>query len=207
MSVDPNAGSSDKSADDIDELLDRIDRNDAKRAAALKDALGMEVESIPVLERGESTVHPLADEQRWCVTLADGRVIALEQLHQYRVYAGVLAGAPRDVEHDLSSALARAKKLFPYYKVPAVMLVPQVSSGSFPEREDEKFPMLPWMVLPKIACIAEFKSGEPARDKGECFSSLVVVWYQERLGLPDDGRTLAQLQNIDWKNRAWDWTP
>jgi hypothetical protein len=59
--------------------------------------------------------------------------------------------------------------------------------------------------LPEVTCIAEFDSNMPARDEGEPYSSLVVVWYQEQFAFPIGAGVLEEIRRLDWERDAWGW--
>ena len=57
--------------------------------------------------------------------------------------------------------------------------------------------------LPRIECIGVFNSGEPARGENYCFSSLIVVWFQNQFGI--DQSILEKIRLIDWDKYATNW--
>ena len=138
--------------DGDDDLLSRIAEDEARA----REIFGVDADSMPVVDRGVMNGHPLTDDQRWRITLVDGRTISLESLHQYRVYAGMLCGAPMAVDSELSAAVRQATQLFKNHGAAPVVLPPVVSAGSFADSEFEGriFPGLPCRILPKICCIA-----------------------------------------------------
>lgn len=62
------------------------------------------------------------------------------------------------------------------------------------------------VTLPRIASIALLRSYKEARDPSCCFSSLVVVWFQDAFGNPDD-IILHQIAELEWNVLAFDWMP
>lgn len=60
--------------------------------------------------------------------------------------------------------------------------------------------------LPRVASIANFLVVGGARDRSESFSSMVVIWFQEGFGNPNQD-ILRQIAAIDWDALAHDWSP
>lgn len=171
------------------------------------DRLGFDWRDLPRIEHERFSSALLAAPATFELTLDDGRQVSLRRWHQYFVYSGQLCGLPWDPEHGLIAAVATAERLFPGSGAHLVVLPPALHVG--PNRVAERYPALPplCVALPKVCTIAEFEAGAPARDPGKCYSSLVIAWFQEHYGLPEDPHVLAQLRAVDWTLRADDWTP
>jgi hypothetical protein len=60
--------------------------------------------------------------------------------------------------------------------------------------------------LPDVICTGRFQSLESARDPNEDYSSLVIVWFQDRFALPIDKPVLDVIQSLDWETLAVDWS-
>jgi hypothetical protein len=60
--------------------------------------------------------------------------------------------------------------------------------------------------LPKILCVANFKSFPAVRNEREDYSFLPVVWFQASWALPIDPAVVAEIQKIDWESMAANWT-
>ncbi len=56
-----------------------------------------------------------------------------------------------------------------------------------------------------VACLGHFDSGELKRPGSEPYSSLVVVWFQNRFAAPIDPGVLTQIERLDWEGLARDW--
>ena len=62
------------------------------------------------------------------------------------------------------------------------------------------------VTLPRVASIALLRSDQQARDPSCCFSSLVVIWFQEEFG-DAPSAIKAQIASLDWNALAFDWMP
>ncbi|MFM9880375.1 MAG: hypothetical protein ACKVOO_08205 [Burkholderiaceae bacterium] len=143
---------------------------------------------------------------KWKVSRADGRSIAVDSLHQTFIYAGVLLGGIGAVDRYVIQAVKRAVELYPWVEAEPVVLPPIVFAGRtnrIVNGQDESFD---WETLPRIQCIAELTSDKPARDGSEVFSTVIVVWFQDHFGMPD-ADVLEQLSALEWDSLAFDWCP
>lgn len=122
------------------------------------------------------------------LTLNSGRRIHMVGLRQWPSYYGVLAGKPYPEGNAriIDEALALARDLAPGKKA-AVLLPPP-----------------PGDALPRIVTIAVFDSGELLKPGSEPYSSLAVVWFQDRFGLPGEP-VEAHIAALDWERLAEDW--
>jgi hypothetical protein len=145
----------------------------------------------------------------WAQPRADGRVVLLESLHQSYIYAGDLLGGMLHPEKHLAWIRKKAEALYPSVKAPAAVIPPvllEYAVAKQPVRLVAPEQDLGPVTLPRVAVVAELNSHTPARDRNECYSSLVVIWFQERFGdtPPEIQRQVAEL---DWTALAFDWTP
>jgi hypothetical protein len=145
----------------------------------------------------------------WGQPRPDGRLVVLESLHQSYIYAGDLLGAMLHPEKHLAWIRKKAQALYPSIKAPAAIIPPvllEYTVAKQPMRLVAPEQDLGPVTLPRVAVVAELNSHTPARDRAECFSSLVVIWFQERFGdtPPEIQRQVAEL---DWDALAFDWTP
>ena len=148
----------------------------------------------------------LLESGKFLITLETCRVIELTGLHQSRTYSGLLCGSPKKIINDrkLTQDLKRCLTVYPFDCKP--ILIPPIITP-WPDYPGTKSPHdlgEPCEVLPLVTSFGLFDSSPTARDEG-CNSALVVVWYQDRFGLPTDPETLACLREIDWDNRAVDY--
>ena len=170
-------------------------------------ALGFDWCASPRQDHGEIAINPLGSPQGLSVTLLDGRVIALREWHQYAVYEGTLCGVPPDPEDNLIAALKAAQRIFPSCGDRPVMLEPCIHTATFETSPKKKPFPYPLVWLPKVCTIARFESAAPARESAHVYSSLVVVWFQDDYGLPNDRHAFEQLRRLDWLANATDYTP
>lgn len=141
------------------------------------------------------------------LTLNSGQQIRLNQLLQYRTYAGMLLGLPNPMANEMiiSSALKRAKELRvggkPYLIQPRVMAFAEwwlVRYGKRVENTDEPLPEC--AALPAITCIAEFE----AVDK---LSALTVVWYQNEFAPPIAAEIMSRIVAVQWDSAPTECSP
>lgn len=145
----------------------------------------------------------------WGLPRSDGRKVRLQSLHQAYIYANDLLAMTQHPASVLEPIVARARKLHPAAGAEPVVLPPVLLEFEypwFPGREIQDPPFWLSVTLPRVASIAEFFSSPQARDPQECFSSLVVIWFQEGFGNPDE-EILKQIAALDWNALAYDWTP
>jgi hypothetical protein len=135
---------------------------------------------------------------QWDIRLNSGRQVYVAEWRQYGIYQGMLCGFPRNVAWFLRQAKKEAERTTG--DGPIAFLEPTLRK--IPVRNDEWADM-----LPPICTIARLDSGAARGSDEGCFSSLVVVWFQERFGLPYDEDVLDQLRALDWENRAMAWEP
>lgn len=163
--------------------------------------------NAPVIDTGRTKGHPLT-HPRWTRTLADGRVITLTELIQFGTYDGMLCGLPGqfwdEIEYRGKEALRSARGRLPPHFGSPVLLTPQRFVGEV-TRSDGSSER--WQRVGFVTCIGVFESSEFARDPGECYSSLVAVWFQDAFGVPTEPWVLTRIDALDWTRLAWDWTP
>lgn len=147
--------------------------------------------------------HP-AGRDSWSIKLTSGRGIALDEFHQFSVYAGMLAGIPSDHARFAADALQRAGRLVPQ-QMPTLILQPRFREFISPKHCGE--PRRKLRALPPIASVAAFNSSTTASSPDNLYSSLKVIWFQEIFGLPTDPHILEQLHTIDWEREAVSWDP
>lgn len=188
----------------IEDLLDMIDVDDpgSNPLNSLKPFIRFDWESGPGTE-WPANRHP-AEFAHWSFKLLSGREIRLAEFHQFKLYAGLLAGIPTDTARFASNAIQEAHRLVPG-SLPMLVLQPV-----FREFNHAKFAIetsTKHRVLPPIASAAVFNSNSIGSSPDNPYSSLKVIWFQDTFGLPDDPQTLNQLTAIDWEREAMGWTP
>ena len=158
---------------------------------------------LPAIDHGSNIGHPLDSDAGLRFELDSGGRVALDDLYQYKTYAGVLEGIPRDPEDSFESALRQARRLWDFYEAAPCFLPPLMHRGVHRVREGEEIDSEAWCILPAVTSIAFFTSYDLAET--EMCSSAVVIWYQDRFAMPDD-QTLAQLRGMDWRKHAYEWS-
>ena len=145
----------------------------------------------------------------WGLPRADGREVAMESMFQFYIYEGDLLGAMQHPSDRLGRVVKRAKEMHPWIKAEPVVVPPVLLQYEAPVIA--RLPISPEVgigpvTLPRIAVVALLRSHREARDRACCFSSLIVIWFQETFGdaSPD---VLSQIARIDWEAKAFDWMP
>jgi hypothetical protein len=156
------------------------------------------------------------------ITLTDNRTIALVRLTQWLTYRGLLAGIPfrRMNQETIDYALEKASAecldgLNPVLIPPVATPVPYqarprpspspLSGDGSSEGEKQQWNSRHYETLPAVACIGHFDSGALKRPGSEPYSSLVVVWFQDRFAAPIDADVRVQIERLDWEGLAKDW--
>lgn len=163
--------------------------------------LAFKWQDLSQIEHGELDSNPLDVPPPFAVELRDKRRIVLRELHQYPVYNGVLAGVPPTPEPQLIQSLRVAKRIFPEFDRTPAMLTPQLNGGVFKRGPGQKPFPYPLVWLPSICSIGLFDSDPPAHDEASDFSTLVIIWFQDAVGIPT-GASLGQLRELDWESHA-----
>ncbi len=158
-------------------------------------------------DAGISRTHPVDAVQSWSIHLDSGREVVLEEFHQSQTYAGFLEGLPPNPDIEMRAAYQKALQLFPYVERPPCVLAPTLERGKLQWTDRKGNDVLEdWTVLPRIYTVALLKSTTPATDELESYSSLIVIWFQNAMGLPTDSKLLAKIRGIHWDSLAWDWS-
>lgn len=166
------------------------------------DWTGLERRALPAGQ------HPM-QWPGWGIARADAREIDLESLNQAYLYAGNLLGGMVHPRIDLRDVVGRARRLHPWFDSDPVVLPPLLLEYSLPPtaRPPGQPPSsLGPVTLPRVASIALLRSQRVARDPRHCFSSLVVIWFQDAFGDAPEA-VQAQIAALDWDALAFDWTP
>ena len=145
----------------------------------------------------------------WGLPRADGRDVALESLRQFYIYAGDLLGGMHHPRDKVAQVVATAKQQVPWCKAEPVVLLPMLLEYSLPRMPPRLLPRkedIGPVTLPRVASIALLRSHREARDPSCCCSSLIVVWFQDRFGDPEES-ILQQIAALDWNALAFDWMP
>ncbi len=135
------------------------------------------------------------------LVLATGRAISLESLDQWRVYAGLLEGVPREKlnERLIDDVIARVRRK--ERREPFVIRPVQRPLGPV---EREPHGLGARATLPSVGCVGRFVSSRPARDPSMATSVLTVIWFQDDFAFPLDDAIAAALHALDWDALATD---
>lgn len=143
------------------------------------------------------------------VARVDDREVFIESLRQYYIYAGDLLGGMHHPRDKVAQIVATARQQVPWCKSEPIVLPPPLLEYSLPRMPTRLLPRkedIGPVTLPRVASIALLRSHREARDPSCCISSLIVIWFQERFGDPDES-ALCQIAALDWNALAFDWMP
>jgi len=180
------------------------ERERAEKARRLK-LIPFDWQDLPRINWPHGAAHP-KDFEGLKLKLANGQEISMQNLHQDYIYAGSLLGRLRDPTDYLLQAIEAAEQYYPHTSTPPLILPPSLFWGRKVKTINGADKSNEWISLPRMRCIAEFLSAKPAKNAAQAFSSLIVIWFQDFYGLPDDA-VKAQLKSMDWEHLAHDWMP
>jgi hypothetical protein len=130
-----------------------------------------------------------------------GRQLELSRFYQYPTHGGLLIGIAQARDSLVEEAIRTARQVFGEGDEVVALLRPRLRrlppSSCFCSD-------LPPGRLPLVTTIAVFNS-EPDPEYEAFRSSAVVIWFQERFGLPLDTHVIMQLEDLDWPAHARDW--
>ncbi len=135
------------------------------------------------------------------IQLVSGRTIYLRSLRQWQIYAGLLNGLPT-VEMNSRLIESLVSEEGKRWGVEPHVLPPVVRPIEY--RSGEKYPFGEPAALPEVGCVAYFTSLEPARDRGQDYSAMLIIWFQDEYALPIDPGVLNGIQALDWERLATD---
>lgn len=128
------------------------------------------------------------------LTLADGRLVLLDELYIGRSYAGLMVGRVTGeiTEEEVRRIAQKVQRLFGS-DVPVHTVDPSLLTDERGARR-----------LPPYYFAGYFLSTVPAKDQEQHASSLAVIWFQESLTPPitDDNR--VKMAAIPWNELALD---
>lgn len=168
-------------------------------------------DELPVIDLGPEGHRKRPRTEEWPITLVTGRVIRLDRCFQQDTTRGWLCGAPFQHvrERQVEEALATARRIFERRDDEPVHLLPPMLyryTSQLPTRIAPSG-VIEMLALPPVCSMAEFRSDTPVRDTDHVYSSLAIVWFQERYGMPEDPYVLEMLRAMPWQELATDWTP
>jgi hypothetical protein len=142
-----------------------------------------------------------------CLTLASGREVSVERLHQSQTYRGLLEGVPNSsyCDRNLEWTLKDARKLCLEGDAPTLITPARRDFLRVPgDTSKLGFPHAAPEYLPQVTCVAQLYSIRPARDRSKDGSLLTVVWYQDQFAPPIQEPALSSILHLDWDRLASD---
>jgi hypothetical protein len=148
------------------------------------------------------------EKSEWCLTLARGRVIHLYSLRQVATDAGEMTSSPRGDsgfnERLVKSAIRSLARDLDCEEGDIAVLPPLLLRSIEKRPLREPGPAEAGVdYLPPVRTLAVFDSS-PVSDPEATFSTLAVLWFQNRYGPPEGGYVTEQLRQLDWDRLAKD---
>lgn len=197
----------DELPDDLQKFMLDLPEDDEQRLAALKRSAPFELTDLPAVEHGH-VMRPLSIGTGFVVETDGGEFLRLDRLFQYRTYGGVLNGLPFDPMFNIESAIDYARSRFPDRTAPPCVLPPRLNRGHRRyKRHTGEEELEHWTLLPCCTSFGEFTASRKARnaDPDSDCSSVLLIWYQDSYGLPQDEHTLRAMATLDWEAFAHSW--
>lgn len=132
-------------------------------------------------------------------TLLSGRIVLLESLKQWHVYAGLLEGVPTRARNDAELQRLVDESRRQHGHEP--FLITPVQERIQIERSHRRGEPAR---LPAIGCIGRFYSHQPARDRGMDCSDLTIIWFQDDYAFPLSPDVEQTILAVDWVKLARD---
>lgn len=187
------------------DFLSSVEQSDRERRARLKRSVLFKMEDLPAVDHGRFN-QPLSLGEGFKVHQAVGDTLFLRDIHQYGTNGGLLLGVPKYPEFELESVVDYASRLFPYHDAPPYVVPPTIHRGVRIRVRDGVEDSDEWAMLPPVTSIGVFGTSRPATDSDEAYSSVILIWFQDKYGLPDDPATLRHIEGIGWEPFAHSYT-
>lgn len=191
--------------DDFSDIPDTYDRASAKRDATLLALVHFKIDALPHTDHPGPS-RPGTIGEGFGVSMVNGDRLSLDTLFQYRTSAGQLAGFPSVDEDKFASAISYAKSTFPHHDVPPFVVPPRLHRGRARSVRKGVESFEDWCVLPAVTSFGRFTANRAAKDSPDPYSSVLLIWFQDKWGLPDDPRTLRLIAELDWERYAHNWS-
>ena len=188
-----------------DDLLFGDMEPDPETRANFKRSMPFEIADLPVIDHGNFN-RPLSIGDGFSVNTVAGDILRLDDIFQYRTYGGVLNGIPFNPESSIESAVKYVTTIFPNHQTPPRVIPPRMHRGRLIYTREGVEYVEDWCILPTCTSFGCFTANRPARDADEIFSSIVLIWYQDKFGLPEDPHTLKHIAELDWDPFAHHWS-
>ena len=128
----------------------------------------------------------------------EGRRVDVLELHMEDVYSGIIEGVP-NADYNARLIANLRERGAEILQIPAVVLQPEVEHHEVQPGSSYKGES-----IPRVACIARFRSFDPARNLDMDTSELVVIWFQEEFVFPPPLSVFERLQGVEWSASARD---
>ena len=149
----------------------------------LRQSIRFEIEDLPVIDDGEYRLSRQFGE-RFDVKTVAGDNLNLGDLFQFHTNGGIEAGVPSYFEFKIESAVGYASTIFPNHRAPPFVVPPVLYRGSRLRIRSGVNHNEDWVTLPAITSIGCFTASRTARNTGEAYSSILMIWYQDPMALP-----------------------
>ena len=151
----------------------------------MRRSMPFEIADLPVIDHGDFN-RPLSIGDGFSIETSAGDTLRLDDIFQYRTHGGVLNGIPFNPEFNIESAVNHVATIFPNHQALPRVIPPRMHRGRRNYTREGIEHAEDWCILPSCTSFACFTASRPARDADDTFSSIVLIWYQDRFGLPED---------------------
>jgi hypothetical protein len=195
----------DQDNDDLSDLLASLDNNPELEAKSLlKRSMPFEIADLHVIDHGELN-KPLSLGMGFSVETVSGDKLQLDDLFQYHTHEGLLCGLPMFDMDRIERAIAYAAEVFPNHSAPAYVIPPTLHRGRRVFGRGGVQEVRQWCMLPSCTSFGLFTASRSAHGAKGDFSSILLIWFQDKFGPPDDPRTLRHISELDWDPFAHNW--
>lgn len=180
---------------------------DPEHEAKIKRSMRFRIEELPAIDHG-GLRRPLSLGEGFTIKTLAGDTLYLHSMFQYSTYAGVLNGIPFDPGSHIERDIDYVATVFPNHAAPPYVVPPRMHRGRRVTQREDFEDIEDWCILPRCTTFGCFDTSRLARnaDEDNCSSSIVLIWYQDKFGIPDDAHTLQHITELDWDEFAHNWT-
>ena len=191
---------------DLPDESDLPDHFSPKERTKYRQSVHFRIDDLPHVDHSGFS-RPGALGTGFSVQTTGGDRLSLDPLFQCHTGAGQLAGFPLMDESKFTGAINHARSIFPHHDAPPFVIPPVLHRGRARTLRDGVESFEEWRVLPPVTCFGLFTASRPARGADDPYSSVLLIWFQDNWGLPDDPRTLRLIADLDWDSYAhsWNW--
>jgi len=180
---------------------------DPEHEAKIKRSMRFTIDELPAIDHGNLR-RPLSIGEGFSIKTIAGDTLYLASLFQFSTYAGVLNGIPFDPASHIEGDIDYVATIFPNHAALPYVVPPRMHRGRRVTKREDFEDIEDWCILPRCTAFGCFDTSRMARDAdGDGHSSsIVLIWYQDTFGLPEDAHTLRHIAELGWDEFAHNWS-